>query len=81
MPTSASLGQGYEASEEANPGFFQRLEGESDDSEGSGRTDKARAARMLQRIEYTPWKTNIDPENHWLVEEHILPGGHCQGPC
>ena len=21
----------------------------------------------------------MDPENHWLVEEHTLPGGHCQG--
>ena len=23
----------------------------------------------------TPWKTNMDPENHWLVEENTLPGG------
>ena len=23
----------------------------------------------------TPWKTNMDPENHWLVEENHLPGG------
>ena len=23
----------------------------------------------------TPWKTNIDPENHWLVEANTLPGG------
>ena len=29
----------------------------------------------------TPWKTNMDPENHWLVEENTLPGGHCQGLC
>ena len=21
----------------------------------------------------TPWKTNMDPENHWLVEENTLP--------
>ena len=24
---------------------------------------------------FTPWKTNMDPENHWLVENNILPGG------
>ena len=29
----------------------------------------------------TPWKTNMDPENHWLVEENTLPAGHCQGLC
>ena len=23
---------------------------------------------------YTPWKTNMDPENHWLEEENNLPG-------
>ena len=23
----------------------------------------------------TPLKTNMDPENHWLVEENTLPGG------
>ena len=23
----------------------------------------------------TPWKTNMDPEKHWLVEENTLPGG------
>ena len=27
----------------------------------------------------TPWKTNMDPENHWLVEENNFPRGHCQG--
>ena len=29
----------------------------------------------------TPWKTIMDPENHWLVEENTLPWGHCQGLC
>ena len=29
----------------------------------------------------TPPKTNMDPENHWLVEENNLPGYHCQGLC
>ena len=24
--------------------------------------------------QFTPWKTNVDPENHWLVEENNLPG-------
>ena len=30
--------------------------------------------------EGTNWKTIMDPENHWLVEENSLPWGHCQGP-
>ena len=34
---------------------------------------------VVQKI--TPWKTNMDPENHWLVEQNTLPGGHCQGLC
>ena len=29
-------------------------------------------------VVFTPWKTNMDSENHWLVEENTLPGGHCQ---
>ena len=29
----------------------------------------------IHRIIHTPWKTNMDPENHWLVEENHLPGG------
>ena len=31
--------------------------------------------------EFTPWKTNMDPENNWLVEENTLSGSHCQGLC
>ena len=29
----------------------------------------------------TPWKTNMEPENPWLVEENSLPWDHCQGLC
>ena len=35
--------------------------------------------KTLLDLEGTPWKTSMDPENHWLVEENTLPGGHCQG--
>ena len=30
---------------------------------------------------YTPWKTNMEPDNPWLVEENSLPWDHCQGLC
>ena len=30
---------------------------------------------FVGKIRSTPWKTNIDPENHWLVEANTLPGG------
>ena len=29
----------------------------------------------------TLWKTNMEPENPWLVEESSLPWDHCQGLC
>ena len=28
-----------------------------------------------QILANTPWKTDMDPENRWLVEENTLPGG------
>ena len=30
-------------------------------------------------IPYTPWKTNMAPENHWLVEETHLPNNPLSG--
>ena len=35
----------------------------------------AELLRKLGLMVHTPWKTNMDPENHWLVEENTLPGG------
>ena len=28
----------------------------------------------MKDIRVAPWKTNMDPENHWLVEENSLSG-------
>ena len=30
---------------------------------------------------YISWKTNMEPENPWLVEENSLSWDHCQGLC
>ena len=30
---------------------------------------------MEENTGNTPWKTDMDPENHRLVEENTLPGG------
>ena len=29
----------------------------------------------------TPWEINMEPENHWVVDEHLLPKVCFQVPC
>ena len=45
-------------------------------SRGGKRTaEEKRELSKSRNPHTTPWKTNMDPENHWLVEENTLPGG------
>ena len=54
----------------------------------SAETTRRAKCRLLSRlvmllvscnIPYTPWKTNMEPDNPWLVEVNSLPWDHCQG--
>ena len=44
-------------------------------------SESGKEVRKILPTRNTPWKTHMDPENHWLVEENNLPGGHDHGLC
>ena len=44
--------------------------------------DRPRGRRDCdESVDITPGKINMEPENHWVVEENRLPKVHVQVPC
>ena len=46
---------------------------------GGACKSESRGCDTLKRSRTTPWKTIVDPEHHWLVEENHLSMGPLSG--